>query len=168
VNNEGKITVKYHLSIPKEGQTYEVSLLASTNGGGSYINAKSVEGDIGTVTTSGWKSITWDVLADVESFEGENCVVKVVAEEIHTSSELVSDFLFGGDEVKEKSNGLFVGLGWTRTVFPNASTIKANGGFDISARILAIPFIVDADCFFRNIHFLKILFKDIQNYLLMV
>lgn len=152
-DNEGKIIVQYHLLIPKEGQTYKVSLLASTNGGRSYINAKSVEGNIGKITTSGRKSITWDVLSDVESFEGENCVVKVVVEEIHTSSELVSDFLFGGNEVKEKSNGLFIGFGWTMTIFPNASTINAKGGFDISVRYLAIPFILDMDGFIQKYSF---------------
>ena len=152
-NNQGKIVVQYFFSAPKEGQTYAVSLLASTNGGSSYMAAKSLEGDIGTVTTSGWKSITWDVLEDVESFEGENCIVKVVAEEIHTTSELVSNFLFGDKQLKEKSNGITWGIGWTKTIFPNASTIEADGGLDISARYLAIPLIVDLEGFFQSYSF---------------
>jgi hypothetical protein len=152
-DNRGKINVQYLFSLPKEGQSYTVSLLASTNGGSSYMAAKSLEGDIGTVTTSGWKSITWDVLEDVESFEGENCIVKVVAEEIHATSELVSNFLFGDNRLKEKSNGITWGVGWTKTTFPNASTIEANGGYDIGARYIAIPLIVDVDCFFQNYSF---------------
>jgi len=152
-NSQGKIIVQYLFSPAKEGLTYAVSLLASTNGGNSFIVAESLSGDIGTVTTSGWKSITWDVLEDVDSFEGENCIVKVVAEEVHTTSELVSNFLFGDDQLKEKSNGITWGIGWTKTTFPNASTIETNGGLAISARYLAIPLILDVEGFFQSYSF---------------
>ena len=152
-NNQRKIIVQYLFSPAKDGQTYSVSLLASTNGGNSFIVTKSLSGDIGAVTTSGWKSITWDVLEDVDSFEGENCIVKVVAEEVHTTSELVSNFLFGDDQLKEKSNGTTWGIGWTKTIFPNASTIEAKGGVDISARYSAIPLIVDVEGFFQSYSF---------------
>ncbi len=73
---EGKnIVVTYSLD-----KTADVSLQVSTDGGMTYsAPLKHVSGDVGKGVSAGEKQIVWDVLAEYDSFTGDNVVFLVKA-----------------------------------------------------------------------------------------
>ncbi len=83
---EGKsIVVTYSLD-----KVANVSLQVSTDGGVTYSTPlKHVSGDVGKDVTAGTKQIVWDVLAEYDSFTGDNVVFLVKAiGETHKSVDL--------------------------------------------------------------------------------
>lgn len=77
---EDKIVITYDI-VGGEGQTFEVSLWVSPDGGQNYtIVPRTLSGDIGEKVTGGrGKMIIWDVLSDVRRLEGQTYVFKVQA-----------------------------------------------------------------------------------------
>ncbi len=74
---EGKnIVVTYSLD-----NIADISLCVSTDGGVTYSKPlKHVSGDVGKDITAGAKQIIWDVLAEYDSFTGDNIMFLVTAE----------------------------------------------------------------------------------------
>ena len=62
-NQVGKtIEITYHLD-----RTADISVEYSTDGGRTYKPLRRVSGDVGRGITAGYRTITWDVLSEVES-----------------------------------------------------------------------------------------------------
>jgi hypothetical protein len=62
-NQVGKtIEITYHLD-----RTADISVDYSTDGGRTYTPLKRVSGDVGRGITAGHRTITWDVLSEVDS-----------------------------------------------------------------------------------------------------
>ena len=79
---EGKILViTYDLTGAKSGQTFDVSVYFSTDGGATFGQAlNNISGQVGKEITGGYgKKIVWDVLAEVEKLQGSNIVFEVRA-----------------------------------------------------------------------------------------
>lgn len=68
-----KIVVSYQLT-----KQTDVSIQYSTDGGRSYQTMSHISGDVGKTVAAGQRSITWDVLADVEQLVCRNLVFKVI------------------------------------------------------------------------------------------
>ena len=79
VTDENTVVVRYQLNASHNRQQYHISLWASTDNGDNFFLASTTAGDIGLVIGEGRKEVLWDVLADTDIFEGENCVFKVRA-----------------------------------------------------------------------------------------
>ena len=74
-NQVGKtIEITYHLD-----RTADISVDYSTDGGRTYTPLKRVSGDVGTSISPGHKTITWDVLSEVDKFVGDNICFRVNA-----------------------------------------------------------------------------------------
>ncbi len=77
---DDKIVITYDI-IGGEGQTFEVTLLVSPDGGQNYtIIPRTLTGDIGDKVSGGkGKMIIWDVLSDIRRLEGQTYIFKVQA-----------------------------------------------------------------------------------------
>ena len=77
---DDKVVISYNIA-GGEGQTFEVSLSVSDDGGQNYlIIPRTVSGDVGKNVKGGRsKTITWDVLSDIRRLEGNSFVFKVTA-----------------------------------------------------------------------------------------
>lgn len=74
-NQVGKtIEITYHLD-----RTADISVDYSTDGGRTYTTLRHVSGDVGMSVTPGHKTITWDVLSEVDKFVGDNICFRVNA-----------------------------------------------------------------------------------------
>lgn len=74
-NQVGKaIEITYDLDC-----TANISVDYSTDGGRTYKPLHRVSGDVGTSISPGHKTITWDVLAEVDKFVGDNICFRVNA-----------------------------------------------------------------------------------------
>ena len=74
-NQVGKtIEITYHLD-----RTADISVDYSTDGGRTYKPLRHVSGDVGMSVTPGHKTITWDVLSEVDKFVGDNICFRVNA-----------------------------------------------------------------------------------------
>jgi formylglycine-generating enzyme required for sulfatase activity len=74
-NQVGKtIEITYDLD-----RTANISLDYSTDGGRTYTTLRHVSGDVGMSITPGHKTITWDVLSEVDKFVGDNICFRVNA-----------------------------------------------------------------------------------------
>ena len=74
-NQVGKtIEITYHLD-----RTANISVDYSTDGGRTYTTLRHVSGDVGMSVTPGHKTITWDVLSEVDKFVGDNICFRVNA-----------------------------------------------------------------------------------------
>jgi len=68
-----KILVNYEINVP-ELRIANVELFVSTNGGKDFEGPlKSVTGELNSITTSGKKSIIWDVFDEFEKLDGNIC-----------------------------------------------------------------------------------------------
>ena len=79
---EGKtLVITYDLTGAKSGQTFDVSVYFSTDGGATFGQAlNNISGQVGKEITGGYgKKIVWDVLAEVEKLQGSNIVFEVRA-----------------------------------------------------------------------------------------
>lgn len=78
--DDDKIVISYDI-VGGEGQTFEVTLLVSPDGGQNYtIIPRTLTGDIGGNVSGGrGKMIIWDVLSDIRRLEGQTYVFKVQA-----------------------------------------------------------------------------------------
>ena len=74
-NQVGKtIEITYHLD-----RTADISVEYSTDGGRTYKQLHRVSGDVGRGITAGHRTITWDVLSEVDKFVGDNICFRVNA-----------------------------------------------------------------------------------------
>ena len=74
-NQVGKtIEITYHLD-----RTADISVDYSTDGGRTYTTLRYVSGDVGMSVTPGHKTITWNVLSEVDKFVGDNICFRVNA-----------------------------------------------------------------------------------------
>ncbi len=74
-NQVGKtIEITYHLD-----RTANISVDYSTDGGRTYTTLRHVSGDVGMSVTPGHKTITWDVLSEVDKFVGDKICFRVNA-----------------------------------------------------------------------------------------
>lgn len=74
-NQVGKaIEITYDLD-----RTADISVDYSTDGGRTYTTLRHVSGDVGTSISPGHKTITWDVLAEVDKFVGDNICFRLNA-----------------------------------------------------------------------------------------
>ncbi len=74
-NQVGKtIEITYHLD-----RTADISVDYSTDGGRTYTTLRHVSGDVGRGITAGYRTITWDVLSEVDKFVGDNICFRVNA-----------------------------------------------------------------------------------------
>ena len=74
-NQVGKtIEITYHLD-----RKADISVDYSTDGGRTYTTLRHVSGDVGMSVTPGHKTITWDVLSEVDKFVGDNICFRVNA-----------------------------------------------------------------------------------------
>lgn len=78
--DDDKIVITYDI-LGGEGQTFEVTLLVSPDGGQNYtIVPRTLSGDVGEKVSGGrGKMIIWDVLSDIRRLEGQTYVFKVQA-----------------------------------------------------------------------------------------
>lgn len=60
-------------------RTADISVDYSTDGGRTYTTLRHVSGDVGMSVTPGHKTITWDVLSEVDKFVGDNICFRVNA-----------------------------------------------------------------------------------------
>jgi len=153
VGDDQKIIIEYFLSIPKVGIEYEISLVGTTDGWKTSLKPKSISGDFGIISQSGRKKIVWDVLTDVEQFEGDNCAFKIIAEQIHSTSEVASDIFFGDEEVINISNGFMIGGGYMKSTFPNAPLLSGGSGVVLVGRFTIIPLLIDLEWLNANFDF---------------
>lgn len=74
-NQVGKtIEITYDLD-----RTADISVDYSTDGGRTYKPLHRVSGDVGRGITAGYRTITWDVLSEVDKFVGDNICFRVNA-----------------------------------------------------------------------------------------
>lgn len=146
---EDKIVVDYYLDNSKPYQSFDVALFMSNNGGKTFFLARAVVGDVGLVSGRGSKRITWDVFSDVDAFQGEACIAKVVAKEVHSVKEVASNVFFGSEEVKRFVNGTYFHGGWQKSVFLN-SLFRPNSGFEIGIKFVTLPLVIEADGFYQT------------------
>jgi hypothetical protein len=158
VQSDNTIEVAYYLSPSQPEQSYEIELLASKDGGVSYFKAKAVSGDVGEVSRAGSKRIIWRVFSDVESFEGEQCGIKVMAKEIHPIGESIMNVLFGSKPTKALFDGLHFHAGWEKTTFSGSTyqaaldrgTVQTSGGVELGVKYLTLPFAFECDGFLQT------------------
>ena len=95
---EKKIVVTYDLSGGETGQTYDVSLRVSEDGGSAWSNPlTAVSGDVGTGIKGGYgKQIIWDVLSEPgrEKLLGDRIKFKIQAEYATKASGLIPEMVF--------------------------------------------------------------------------
>jgi hypothetical protein len=154
VLDDNTIRVEYYLDPKVSGQSFHVSLLVSEDLGQNFYQAKSVSGDVGTVSGSGRKSITWNVFADKDVIESEYLSVKVVAREITTFGSFLSNTFFGSRRTRLEINGLSLHGGWRDVDFDNPTfernvanqSIKTRGwggGGGGGTKLVLLPFLFD-------------------------
>ncbi|MCX6328231.1 MAG: formylglycine-generating enzyme family protein [Bacteroidia bacterium] len=70
--SDKKIIITYGLTGTPSGQTYNIEVFCSTDGGKTYSGSPltMVSGDLYSVTGGSGKTITWDVLSERESLQG--------------------------------------------------------------------------------------------------
>jgi|GEM_PF-4110612 len=147
-----RIQINYYLACGPT-QSFEVRIFASTDGGRSFIETKSVSGDVGHISGSGWKSATWDVLKDVAQFTGSKCEFRVQAMEIRSFGDAIATFYSGSQSTRRFVNGFSVYGGWQNTTFTNSAfsnsiasgTLTNAGGWNAGARYVRLPFLLDAN-----------------------
>jgi len=78
--NSDNVSIGYDITGAKAGQTFDIDVKCSLNGGNSFtIFPTSISGDIKGVTNGYGKQINWDVLQDRDEIVGENIVFEVTA-----------------------------------------------------------------------------------------
>lgn len=146
------IKIDYYLSSP-DSRNFDVSIFASTDGGQSFFELKSLSGDFGNVSGSGTKTVYWKVTKDVAQFAGSLCKIEVRATKITTFGDAAGEFFSGSEFTKRFVNGFAVYAGWLNTVFTNSSFKSAMssgfltnaGGWNGGVRYVRLPFILDGN-----------------------
>ncbi len=166
--DDNMIEVKYYLTTDDDEREYDVKLFASMNGGKNYFLAKSTKGDVGMIKSNGFKKIVWNVLSDIESFEGDECLMKVTAEPVKTFGDQMSSVASGFGSVfstmvttsAETEDFLNTGkfhIGLLRSNFNNKyfdraldkDILKRVAGFALGGDIVSLPFDTDFNFFMQ-------------------
>ena len=97
------VDIEYDLGDP-EGDTVTVSVYLSTDGGLTWpLHCVTISGDVGGGVTSGFgRTIVWDAGADYPGYNGEDCRIRVLADDGGAADDgfvLISGgvFLMGGN-----------------------------------------------------------------------
>ncbi len=146
------VQISYRLS-SSESTDFQVAIFASTDGGRNFFETRTVSGDVGHVSGTGWKSAAWDVLKDVDQFSGPMCKIKIQATEITSLSHAIGTYFTGSTSTKAFVNGFAVYGGWENITFTNTSfrdaiangTLTNAGGWNAGLRYVGLPFILDGN-----------------------
>ena len=114
---DGQIEIMYYFSPPK-GHSCIITVF-TTCGNNDLFQLVSVSGDTGTVSSSGYKKIKWDVFKDREDFQG-NCSFKVSANEIIPASEAIANLFTASEALKKEANGHKLECGYDYLTFTNS------------------------------------------------
>jgi hypothetical protein len=166
--DDNMIEVKYYLTTDDDEREYDVKLFASMNGGKNFFLAKSTKGDVGMVKGNGLKKIVWNVLSDIETFEGEECVMKVTAEQVKTFGDQMGNVAGGigsvfsamftaSAETEDFLNADKFHIGLLRSDFNNKyfdraldkEILKRVAGFALGGDIVSLPFDTDFNFFLQ-------------------
>lgn len=170
VSEDSTIVVHYQLVDPIEGKLYKVKLEFSTNGGASFLSAKTTSGDVNEVYRGGVKEIYWDALSDVGSLESDRFVVKVIASETRGVTERLSDVFFGSDETRIHVNGWSLYASGSQYTFKSryygglkkTGLIKDQYGYGGGLRFFSLPFLLDVNGFYQKYRTFTIADKDAE------
>ena len=107
VTQEGdNAVITYDLTGGRQGQTYDVAVICSDNGGQSFtIKPVTVSGDLKNVSPGTNKRVVWQVLNDLEQLVGDNFVFKVDATAKNHFGDIEMVFVPGGTFQMGSENG---------------------------------------------------------------
>jgi|GEM_PF-3345748 len=124
------IKLTFNLSGINENQRFNVIALYTLDDGKSYLQMKSIKGDLYMVTPGYTKTLLWDVLADREPLINQDIRFKIIAEPIAGQQVKTPQTITGE---RKKQNNKLIGWGLASTAAFGAGTgllINSNSLYD--------------------------------------